>query len=115
MFSGLKQVDGIVYDYDAIIERERLKSDNTTTSASSTTTDLNNTAEEKTLYSVSLENLEFLERLQAGDSLFCFPPTRNHIVVRPNNPVIFVQRVGTFLLSQFLLKWFNLLFCPISP
>ena len=48
MFSGLKQVDGIVYDYDAIIERERLKSDNTPTSASSsTTTDHNNSTEEK--------------------------------------------------------------------
>ena len=74
MFSGLKQVDGIVYDYDTIIEWERLKSDNTTATSSNVTTDHNNT-EEKTLYSVSLENLEFLERLQAGDSLFCFPPT----------------------------------------
>ena len=75
MFSGLKQVDGIVYDYDTIIERERLKSDNNTTTSSSTTTDHNN-AEETKLYSVSLENLEFLERLQAGDGLFCFPPTQ---------------------------------------
>ena len=66
MFSGLKQVDGIVYDYDTIIERERLKSDNSTTSASSITTDHNNNTEEKTLYSVSLENMEFLERLKAG-------------------------------------------------
>ena len=101
MFSGLKQVDGIVYDYDAIIERERLKSDNSTTSASSTSTDHNNNNEEKTLYSVSLENLEFLERLQAGESLFCFlqlrcssSTIRNH---GPHSPVIFVQRVGFFL------------------
>ena len=83
MFSGLKQVDGIVYDYDAIIEKERLKSDNSITSASSTTTDHNNNAEEKTLYSVSLENLEFLERLQAGDGLSCFVVKSHVILVKP--------------------------------